>query len=120
MQIFTQGEGLLPVLQEKYNLDLALKSYYLQVQFHEDYVQVTVNQVIRVALKEEEAAAIIRQDKTVSVRNVFGSLCNNIWKAIAVCSDEKKENLCIDYCEVHQYTDKSRSSSPPLSLTTKI
>jgi hypothetical protein len=95
-RIMTQGEGTLQRLQNEFDVDLPLKSYFVQAQLHENYVQLTLNQVVKIALleEEEETSAIILKDKIVAIKDIFDSLCRNIW--------EQLDSSLIDCCEEHQ------------------
>lgn len=57
---------------------LNLKSYYLQAIIHEDYIQVTLNQVVRLEAPEVEAAAIIIQDSIIGIENFYYIICNSL------------------------------------------
>lgn len=102
--IFSQGEGLLPILQKKFKLSLALKSYYLQAQLQEDYLQFTLYQVVVKETSTEEAAAIIIQDDIIQIENIYESVCKRIWKIIDFCGGQGKngELLSIDFCDSHK------------------
>jgi hypothetical protein len=99
MQIVTRGEGLLPKLQEKYNINLPLKTYYVQAQLYDDYIQLTLHQVVKIATaKEEEASTIIVQDRITSIEDIYDSLCRCILENIE--SDDADIDL-VRLCEVH-------------------
>lgn len=98
-RIFTHGEGLLPALQHRLHIDLPLKSYYVQAQLLEDYIQVSLNQVVKVASsKEEEASAIVIQNNTISIENIYDSMCRNIWTSYV----ESNDGSNINRCELHE------------------
>lgn len=82
--IVTQGEGLLPMMEKKFKLDVPLKSCYVQAQLHQDYVQLTLYQVVKLESHEEKegAASIIVQDKIIPVENIYDSICKRIWSNI--------------------------------------
>lgn len=46
LRIATQGEGLLSIIQQPFKLQFLLKSFFLIAQLYEDYVQLTLNQVV--------------------------------------------------------------------------
>jgi hypothetical protein len=46
-QIITKVETLLPALQEKLNMDLPIKSYYVVAKVRCNYIQLTLNQVVK-------------------------------------------------------------------------
>jgi hypothetical protein len=98
-RIFTHGEGLLPALQHRLHIDLPLKSYYVQAQLLEDYIQVSLNQVVKVASsKEEEASAIVIQNNTIPIENIYDSMCRNIWTSYV----ESNDGSNINRCELHE------------------
>ncbi|KAI8067200.1 hypothetical protein BDF21DRAFT_496137 [Thamnidium elegans] len=43
LRITTQGQGLLPVIQQSFKLQFPLKSFFIVSQLHKDYVQLTLN-----------------------------------------------------------------------------
>jgi hypothetical protein len=99
MQIVTQGEGLLPKLQERYNINLPLKTYYVQAQLYNDYIQLALHQVVKIATaKEEETSTIIVQDRIISIEDIYNSLCKCILENIE--SDDADIDL-VSICEVH-------------------
>jgi hypothetical protein len=99
VRIFTHGEGLLPALQHRLHIDLPLKSYYVQAQLLKDYIQVSLNQVVKVASsKEEEASAIVIQNKTIPIENLYDSMCRNTWASYVESNDGNN----INRCELHE------------------
>lgn len=82
MQINTQGEELLPVLLQRLNLELPLKSYYVLSQLHATYIQITLKQVVKIASNEEEVAAITIQNETIPINDIYEELLKNIWRHI--------------------------------------
>ncbi|KAI8047280.1 hypothetical protein BDF21DRAFT_210785 [Thamnidium elegans] len=46
LRITTQGEELLPVIQQSFKLRFPLRSFFVVAQLHKDYVQLTLNQVV--------------------------------------------------------------------------
>ncbi|GAA5809941.1 hypothetical protein MFLAVUS_003356 [Mucor flavus] len=81
LRIITQGEGYLPTIKEKLKLKLQLGSNFVLVQLHEDYIQLTLNQVVTesdVEDKEEEQESIILLDKIIHVQNLFAKTSD--WK----------------------------------------
>lgn len=94
----TQGEGLLSLLQEKFKLSLPLKSYFVQAQLHEEFLQLILNQVVKLKSPKEEAASVIIQDQTIPIQNICDSLCANIWKSIGSCDG----SINVNCCEMHK------------------
>lgn len=112
LRIITQGEGLLPVLQEKVYLDLGMKSYYLQVHLHKDWVNLTLNQVVKATSKEEEEEAttvIVVEDKIVPIENVYDSFCKSLWNSTLGYTENN--GLSIYHCALHKLTSQEENSS---------
>lgn len=98
LRIITQGEGYLPTIKEKLKLKLQLGSNFVLVQLHEDYIQLTLNQVVTesdVEDKEEEQESIILLDKIIHVQNVYDSLCLNMWNNVLESCG------VIQLCDIH-------------------
>ncbi|KAG2233963.1 hypothetical protein INT48_009776 [Thamnidium elegans] len=77
LRVVTQGEVLLPAIQRlSVQLKFPLKSYFVLAQLHEDYVQLTLNQVVTSPCSEQES--IILQDNIIRIPNIF-------WQKIRTC-----------------------------------
>lgn len=77
--VFTKGENLLPAIKRSINLDFPLKSYFLLAQLHEDYVQLTLNQVVTSPnINEKEQESVVCQDEIIYIQNIYESLCLNM------------------------------------------
>jgi hypothetical protein len=103
-QIVTHEEGMLHILQiQQLNLirPLDLKSYYLQAIIHEDYIQVTLNQVVRLESLEDEASAIIIRDEIIKTENFYDTVCNFFWDLI----DSREVDTLVDHCNKHRQGD---------------
>lgn len=82
LKIITQGEGSLPLLQQSSKSLLPLKSHYVLAQLRDDYLQLTLNQVIESTSLEGKSSAIIVSDKIIPTPNIHDSLCMNLWDQI--------------------------------------
>ncbi|KAI7866798.1 uncharacterized protein EV154DRAFT_532463 [Mucor mucedo] len=76
----TRGEGILPSIQNKLNLELPLQTYFVTAQLHLSYIQVTLHKVVRVTSLSEYASTIIVRDKVLQIENVVDSICKYIWE----------------------------------------
>ncbi|KAI9252245.1 hypothetical protein EDC94DRAFT_281683 [Helicostylum pulchrum] len=98
LRIATQGEGLFSTIQQSFELLFPLKSFFLVAQLYEDYVQLTLNQVVTEAgLDHEDQEAIIVRDQTFAISNIYESLCFNMWNNIA------EDNSLIHLCDAHKW-----------------
>ncbi|KAI8087094.1 hypothetical protein BDF21DRAFT_413720 [Thamnidium elegans] len=95
LRVVTQGEVLLPAIQRlSVQLKFPLKSYFVLAQLHEDYVQLTLNQVVTSPCSEQES--IILQDNIIRIPNMYDSLCFLMWNKLT-------QNTClIQLCNVHK------------------
>ncbi|KAG2235754.1 hypothetical protein INT48_009169 [Thamnidium elegans] len=99
LRIITQGERLLPVIQQSFRLDFPLKCFFVLAHLHEDYVWLTINQVVVEANSEEEQEAIILCDKVLDVPNIYEALGLTMWNSIT-----QNINL-IKLCDKHNGSD---------------
>jgi hypothetical protein len=101
MQIVTQGEGLLSILQENHNINLPLKTYYVQAHLYDNYIQLTLHQVVKIASSndEEGASTIIVQDRMIPVEDIYDSLCKCMLENIE--SDDVDISL-VTFGNLHQ------------------
>ncbi|KAI7866797.1 uncharacterized protein EV154DRAFT_153714 [Mucor mucedo] len=76
----TRGEGILPPIQNKLNLELPLQTYFVTAQLHLSYIQVTLHKVVRITSVSDYASTIIVGDKTLRIENVVDSICKYIWE----------------------------------------
>ncbi|KAG2210910.1 hypothetical protein INT47_000064 [Mucor saturninus] len=88
--VITQGDRILPVIKKELGLKLKLKSYSVMAQLHENYVQVTLQQVVNL----DPIMTIIVQDKIIPIDNVSDSLCKSIWEHIV---STKEINCCTNH-----------------------
>lgn len=79
LRIITRGERLLPVIQHRPKLQFLIRSYFMLAQLHKDYVQLVLNQVVT---EEEDQEAIVIQDETIPIPNIYDSLFLNMWDSI--------------------------------------
>lgn len=112
LRVITQGEVILPTIQKYLKLKLPLKSYFLLFQLHQDYIQLTLNQVVTNSEKEEQEA-IILCDEIVHILNIYDSMCLIMWNNLI------QDSSLIQVCDVHN-RDIGNKVSDILSLKTKI
>ncbi|KAI8088118.1 hypothetical protein BDF21DRAFT_396308 [Thamnidium elegans] len=98
LRVITQGEGLLPVIQKFWKLQFPVKSFFVVAQLYQDYVQLTLNQVVTEDKKDQEATII--QDEIIHIPNFYRTLCLNMWNNIVedtsliqMCDKHKKHTL---------------------------
>ncbi|GAA5812782.1 hypothetical protein MFLAVUS_006240 [Mucor flavus] len=114
LRIITQGERILPAIQKSLKLEFPLKLYFLLCQLHENYVQLSLHQVVKDSASEEKVQEfIIVQDVTTSIPNIYDSLCASMWLNLV------QDNSLIDLCETHKTSDKSKILDLFLSKTKK-
>ncbi|KAI9263652.1 hypothetical protein EDC94DRAFT_85888 [Helicostylum pulchrum] len=100
LRITTQGERILPAIQKSLKLELSLKSYFLICQLHEDYVQLSLHQVVTApSSEEEEQESIIVQDEILDIPNIYDSLCTSMWQNLV------QDSSLIELCKVHNTSD---------------
>ncbi|KAG2199462.1 hypothetical protein INT47_011574 [Mucor saturninus] len=83
---------------------LPIKSYFVLAQLNEEYIQLTLNQVVQTVTDEEDAASIIIQDEIISIPSIYDSLCDHIWKhignisaLITPCEEHEEDNHVFKY-----------------------
>ncbi|KAI9364785.1 hypothetical protein BD770DRAFT_153605 [Pilaira anomala] len=100
LRIITQGEGLLPVIQNYTQLKFPIKTYFVLAQLHKDYVHLELNQVITCSsINEEEQESIILRDEIIHIQNIYDSLGVNMWNYI-ICNTS-----LIKFCNIHDGDD---------------
>ncbi|GAA5806599.1 hypothetical protein HPULCUR_012139 [Helicostylum pulchrum] len=103
LRITTQGERILPAIQKSLKLELSLKSYFLVCQLHEDYVQLSLHQVVTTpSSEEEEQESIIVQDEILDIPNIYDSLCTSMWQNLV------QDSSLIELCEMHITSDDNK------------
>ncbi|GAA5800302.1 hypothetical protein HPULCUR_005728 [Helicostylum pulchrum] len=103
LRITTQGERILPAIQKSLKLELSLKSYFLVCQLHEDYLQLSLHQVVTVpSSEEEEQESIIVQDEILDIPNIYDSLCTSMWHSLV------QDSSLIELCKVHNTSDDNK------------
>ncbi|KAI8091514.1 hypothetical protein BDF21DRAFT_409586 [Thamnidium elegans] len=101
LRILTQGEGYLPVIQKRLKLKFPIRSFVLLSQLHEDYVQLTLNEVVTESSEEEGQQVVIILEKIINIQNIYKALCLNIWNSIIV------DNSLIQPCDKHDGVEVS-------------
>ncbi|KAI7891451.1 uncharacterized protein EV154DRAFT_224718 [Mucor mucedo] len=92
----TRGEEILPALQNKYqHLDFRLKSYFVVAQISSKHIQLSLHQVVKLALPGEDPVSIIIQDEMIHIDDVYDTLCKSTMKSLQV-------NCQVDYCTTHK------------------
>lgn len=104
-RIFTQGEGILPMIELKTGTHPGLRSYFVVAQLHDTNIQLTLHHVVKTSSPEEEACSIIVKDKIIQHENVVDTLCKNVWNNVI-------RNESISYCTLHKH------GKDPFSLQT--
>ncbi|KAI8067283.1 hypothetical protein BDF21DRAFT_454676 [Thamnidium elegans] len=101
LRITTQGEGLLPVIQQSLKLPFPLKSFFVVAQLHKDYVQLTLNQVVtKSGSNHEDQETIVIQEEIIPIPNIYDALCFNMWSNIT------EDSSLIQLCDTHKgYND---------------
>ncbi|KAI9259793.1 hypothetical protein EDC94DRAFT_612107 [Helicostylum pulchrum] len=103
LRITTQGERILPAIQKSLKLEFSLKSYFLVCQLHEDYVQLSLHQVVTApSSEEEEQESIIVQDEILNIPNIYDSLCTSMWQNLV------QDSSLIELCKVHNTSDDNK------------
>ncbi|KAI9259810.1 hypothetical protein EDC94DRAFT_154204 [Helicostylum pulchrum] len=103
LRITTQGERILPAIQKSLKLEFSLKSYFLVCQLHEDYVQLSLHQVVTVpSSEEEEQESIIVQDEILDIPNIYDSLCTSMWKNLV------QDSSLVELCKVHNTSEVNK------------
>ncbi|GAA5800176.1 hypothetical protein HPULCUR_005601 [Helicostylum pulchrum] len=104
LRITTQGERVLPAIQKSLKLEFSLKSYFLVCQLHEDYVQLSLHQVVTApSSEEEEQESIIVQNEILDIPNIYDSLCTSMWQNLV------QDSSLIELCEMHITSDDNKS-----------
>ncbi|KAG2235844.1 hypothetical protein INT48_003956 [Thamnidium elegans] len=95
--ITTQGEGLLPVIQQSFKLRFPLKYFFMVAQLYEDYVQLTLNQVVTESGSDhEDQETVIIQEEIIPIPNIYDSFCFNVWSNIT------EDSSLIQLCDTHK------------------
>lgn len=71
LRILTQGEDYLPIIKRSYKISFPIRSYFVLAQLYEDYIQLTLNQVVTEPSLEEEQEAIIIDDRIIPIQNIY-------------------------------------------------
>ncbi|GAA5808493.1 hypothetical protein MFLAVUS_001884 [Mucor flavus] len=96
LRIATHGEVLFPVIQRSFKLQFPIKSFYVVAQLYENYVQLTLNQVVTESgLENEYQEAIIMQEEMIPIPSIYDTLCFNMWTNIT------EDSSLIRLCDTH-------------------
>ncbi|KAG2237166.1 hypothetical protein INT48_004668 [Thamnidium elegans] len=96
LRIISQGKKLLPLIQQSLELKFPLKSFFIVARFYEDYVQLTLNQIVTEFSLDDDQEVIIITDKIIHIPNIYDSLCLNMWNNIA------EDSSLIQLCDTHR------------------
>ncbi|KAI8047277.1 hypothetical protein BDF21DRAFT_210688 [Thamnidium elegans] len=101
LRVTTQGQGLLPVIQQSFKLQFPLKSFFVVAQLHKDYVQLTLNQVVTESGSDhEDQETIVIKEEIIHIPNIYDALCFNMWSNIT------EDSSLIKLCDTHKgYND---------------
>ncbi|GAA5808768.1 hypothetical protein MFLAVUS_002164 [Mucor flavus] len=96
LRIATYGEVLFPIIQQSFNLQFPVKSFFVVAQLYENYVQLTLNQVVTESgLEDEYQEAIIMQEEMILIPSIYNTLCFNMWYNIT------EDSSLIRLCDTH-------------------
>ncbi|GAA5807753.1 hypothetical protein MFLAVUS_001130 [Mucor flavus] len=98
--VITQGEVLIPVIKRHVKLDFPLNTYFVLAQLHEDYIQLTLNRVVT-NCSVEEKESVVMQEEIIPIKNIYKSLCINMWENIV------EESSLIQLCDEHKTCNDS-------------
>lgn len=100
LQVLFQGENFLPAIQKSMKLNLSLKSYFVLCQLYEDYVHLSLHQVVTIPSPEEKRQeSIIVRDEIIAINNIYDSLCLTMWRTLV------RDSSLIELCDMHDTTD---------------
>lgn len=100
LKITTHGDSLFPYIQEQCKLEFPIKSCFVLAQLHENYIQLTLKQIVTGFSSKEAQEDITLKDKIVPIQNIYDSLCVNVWNMITLNSS------LIQTCKSHYGNDK--------------
>lgn len=95
VRVLSQGDGILPKLEQMTGLNFGLRSYFVVAQLHERYIQLTLHHVVKTSANESYPSSIIVQDEMIPIENVNDALCKTIWNNVRTYSR-------INYCTTHK------------------
>ncbi|KAI8075624.1 hypothetical protein BDF21DRAFT_423299 [Thamnidium elegans] len=100
LRIITQGEGILPLIQQSYELEFSINSFFVLAQLHESYIQLTLNRVVTASDSNEDGSeSIITQDKIIHIPSIHDSFCLKMWNNIMA------DSTLIQLCDTHIKND---------------
>lgn len=100
-QVHSEEEVLPSWLQQQLiKSNLSLKSYFVQCQLHQDNIQLTLHQVVKVelVLEEKKVSTIVIQNILISIEDLYDSLCKSLWASIE--SSSNANNGLLIQCEL--------------------
>ncbi|KAI7891569.1 uncharacterized protein EV154DRAFT_507768 [Mucor mucedo] len=121
LRIMIQGEVVSPAIQQNLKLPLKIKSYFVLAQLYENYVQLTLQHVVKDAdSKSEYVSAIVVEDKIVPIANVNDKLHENIWRHLIKvhCKTNhtyKKDDTVCDLFTTEKYKEALKMLKPLVS-----
>lgn len=71
---------------------------FVLTQLHENYIQMTLNQVVKISSPEENASIIVIRDEIIPIENINDALYKYIWRHIESRSQ-------VDYYKLHSKQD---------------
>jgi hypothetical protein len=96
LRITIREEVIFSIIQQSFSLPFPVKSFFIATQLYEDYIQLTLNQVVTDSgLDHEDQESIILQDEIVPILNIYDSLCFYMWSNII------EDKSLIQLCDVH-------------------
>lgn len=72
-----------------------MKSYFVLSHIYEDYVRLTLNQVVT-SRSSMEQKGVVLQDRVIPISNIYDSLRLNIW------NNNTKNNALIQLCNFYK------------------
>ncbi|KAI7894943.1 uncharacterized protein EV154DRAFT_477724 [Mucor mucedo] len=73
---------ILSIVQQKFNLNLPLKSYFLLAQLHDTYIQLTLKQVVQISSSEKDASSILLDTRIIKIDSIDDTVCKYFWKHV--------------------------------------
>lgn len=72
--------GVLSIIQQKFNLNLPLKSYFVLAQLHDTYIQLTLKQVVQTSSSEKDASSILVDTRIIQIDSIDDTVCKYFWE----------------------------------------
>jgi hypothetical protein len=81
-------------------LNFPLECFFVLARLHEDYIKLTLNQVVTdYDLDNEDQEAIVIQDEIIPMRNIYDVLCFHMWNNLI------EDRSLIQLCDKHKKVD---------------